>query len=211
MCPIRAVYHKRYKGADMGNFLSQPTFQQELKQWCHKYEVWPYVVHNIQDDNQWKLMVEMMFEEEVYSRGRLGVIKILTDDIVERLQKQGNLKQAGDIERTYSKWLAYIMKENVFPHAGATLCNCREKVHSLSAENKALKKKYKHRGGSSDIELQMYKDNTNKLIKELEEENYYLNAQLDAYMGPYMQALSRRKRRTCTHYRPAEASLDQLD
>ena len=86
-------------------------------------------------------------------------------------------------------------------------------METLEEEIKTLRKKYKHRGnGCSDIELQVYKDKTNKLIKELEEENYYLNMQLDAFMGPHMQTFYRRKRAAYAHFQqPTEAGQDQVD
>ena len=70
-----------------GEYFRSTNISPELTQWCHKHDMWPYVMPSIQDDDQWKFAVVSMFKDGVYTRGRLLVIKIFTADIAEALEK----------------------------------------------------------------------------------------------------------------------------
>ena len=193
----------------MGSASSKITFQQRVEEKCHQHDIWSSFVQTVHNENDWKLIAKVMFEDGIYHKGRLEVLNVFTRDVIQALKHRENTEEAEKIKVAYEQWQIYTAKSLILEEIDCAPCLHRERLLALQKENKDLRRNI------SESEYALMLCSVDKMkIKELEEEKMCLKRQLDAYMNPYMQHLSSLRNwalQNYDHCAREEEKTDEID
>lgn len=126
----------------MGLFGSKtPTLRENVEETCHKFDLWSYMVASIRHKQDWRTVVNVMFEDGIYHEGRLAVLDVFTSDAVQKLDREGKCIQAEMIRNAYSEWMLKLPGHRIFDNTDGALRYLMGEIERLKEENNLLKTK----------------------------------------------------------------------